>query len=219
MKLKRNLPKQILTALFCSYLATACMVKKDSAPKLSSDSTALSTHADWALLPFEKVDSLNPILTPGTGTFICPILKKVVRWDEKDVFNPAAVVHKGKVYMVFRAEDTIGKYAGTSRLGLATSSDGLHFTRLPAPVFYPDNDSLKRYEWEGGVEDPRIVRSEDGTFIMTYTGYDGTTARLLIASSTDLMHWRKHVKWQIQKHLEQIRCDRRRTARYHAASK
>jgi predicted GH43/DUF377 family glycosyl hydrolase len=94
--------------------------------------------------------------------------------------------------MVFRAEDTIGKYAGTSRLGLATSNDGLHFTRLSAPVFYPDNDSLKRYEWEGGVEDPRIVRSEDGTFIMTYTAYVGTTARLLIASSADLMHWRKH---------------------------
>ncbi|HTF19821.1 MAG TPA: glycoside hydrolase family 130 protein, partial [Chryseolinea sp.] len=159
---------------------------------LSTDSTAILNIANWALLPFEKVDSLNPILLPGTSTFTCPILNKVVRWDEKDVFNPAAVVHKGKVYMIFRAEDTIGKYAGTSRLGLATSDDGLHFTRLPAPVFFPDNDSLKRFEWEGGVEDPRIVKSERGEYIMTYTGYDGTTARLLVASSKDLMTWTKH---------------------------
>lgn len=192
MKLKRNLSKQILTALICCYLATACTVKKDNGPGFSSDSIATLNTSNWTLLPFEKVDSVNPILMPGTSTFTCPILKKPVRWDEKDVFNPAAVMHQGKVYLIFRAEDTIGKYAGTSRLGLAASDDGLHFTRLPAPVFYPDNDSLKRYEWGGGVEDPRIVKSESGDYIMTYTGYDGTTARLLVASSTDLIHWTKH---------------------------
>lgn len=191
MKLKPNLPKQILLAVFCIFIATACVEKKkDSA--VSSSNSEKPDSSTWALLPFEKVDSLNPILTPGTSTFTCPILKKAVKWDEKDVFNPAAVVHEGKVYMIFRAEDTIGKYAGTSRLGLATSDDGLHFTKLPAPVFYPDNDSLKHFEWEGGVEDPRIVKTEEGTFIMTYTAYDGTTARLLIASSNDLMHWTKH---------------------------
>jgi predicted GH43/DUF377 family glycosyl hydrolase len=63
---------------------------------------------------------------------------------------------------------------------------------MPEPVFIPDNDSLKIYEWEGGVEDPRIVESEDGTYILTYTAYDGTVARLLIATSTDLVNWKKH---------------------------
>lgn len=191
MKLKRNRPKQILLALICIYSATACGVRKNDNTTTPANDVAADGTA-WSLLPFEKVDSLNPILASGDATFKCPILNKTVKWDEKDVFNPAAVVHEGKVYMIFRAEDTIGKYAGTSRLGLATSDDGLHFTRMPAPVFYPDNDSLKRFEWEGGVEDPRIVKSEDGEFIMTYTGYDGTTARLLVASSKDLIHWVKH---------------------------
>lgn len=146
----------------------------------------------WALLPFAKVDTVNPILAPGENTFYCPILQHKVLWDEKDVFNPAAVVRKGKVYMIFRAEDKIGKFAGTSRLGLAVSDDGLHFSKLPEPVFFPDNDSLKIFEWEGGVEDPRIVESEDSTYVMTYTAYDGNVARLMLATSPDLQHWTKH---------------------------
>jgi predicted GH43/DUF377 family glycosyl hydrolase len=150
------------------------------------------SQPDWTLTPFVKVDSINPVLTAGDNEFVCPILQQSVKWDEKDVFNPAAVVRNGKVYMIFRAEDKIGKYAGTSRLGLASSDDGLHFVKEPAPVFYPDNDSMKIYEWEGGVEDPRIVAAPDGRYIMTYTAYDGNLARLCLASSKDLTSWTKH---------------------------
>jgi predicted GH43/DUF377 family glycosyl hydrolase len=144
------------------------------------------------MLPFVKVDSVNPVLLAGENSFMDPILKKQIKWDEKDVFNPAAIVRDDKIYLLFRAEDTVGKYAGTSRLGLAVSDDGFHFTKMPAPVFYPDNDSLKVYEWEGGTEDPRVVESEDGKYILTYTAYDGNVARLLIATSTDLKTWTKH---------------------------
>jgi len=151
----------------------------------------VSTPA-WALLPFEKVDSVNPILTPGTNSFQCPLLGKEVAWEIKDVFNPAAVVKDSLVYLLFRAEDTVGRFAGTSRIGLATSADGLHFEKMKLPILYPDNDSLKVFEWEGGIEDPRVVESPDGGYVMTYTAYDGTTARLLIATSPDLVHWTKH---------------------------
>lgn len=119
------------------------------------------------------------------------MLGHAVKWEEKDVFNPAAVVKDGKVYLLYRAEDTVGKYAGTSRIGLAVSTDGLHFSRMKEPVLYPDKDSLRMFEWEGGVEDPRVVQSDDGTYVMTYTGYDGSVARLLLATSPDLAHWTK----------------------------
>jgi predicted GH43/DUF377 family glycosyl hydrolase len=161
----------------------------------TSKDKVISTEArdtTWALLPFAKADGVNPILSAGNGKFICPILKKEVLWEEKDVFNPAAVVRNDSVYLIYRAEDTIGKYAGTSRLGLAVSADGLHFTRRIAPVFYPAEDSMKIYEWEGGIEDPRIVESESGMYIMTYTAYDGKVARLCLASSPDLLNWTKH---------------------------
>ncbi|MDJ1480632.1 glycoside hydrolase family 130 protein [Cytophagaceae bacterium YF14B1] len=148
---------------------------------------------DWALLPFQKVDSANPILLPKSGTiFHCPIWKKDVQWEEHDVYNPTAVVRDGKVYMIYRAEDTVKVVKGTSRLGLAESSDGIHFTRLSQPVFYPDNDAMKQYEWMGGCEDPRVVEDSAGTYYMTYTAYDGKTARLCVASSKDLKKWKKH---------------------------
>jgi len=147
---------------------------------------------DWTLLPFIKLDSVNPILVPGNGAFTDPILKKKVLWEEKDVFNPAIVKRNGKVYMLYRAQDKTGKPAGTSRIGLAVSNDAVHFKRMPQPVFYPDNDAFKKLEWEGGCEDPRVVGDNKGTYYMTYTAYDGQTARLMVATSIDLVHWKKY---------------------------
>jgi predicted GH43/DUF377 family glycosyl hydrolase len=147
---------------------------------------------DWTLLPFVKADNVNPILIPdSTVVFQCPIIGNV-QWEAKDVFNPAAIVRHDTVFLLYRAEDKLGRFAGTSRIGLAWSIDGTHFTKYSTPVLYPDNDSMKKYEWEGGCEDPRVVEDEHGTYIMTYTAYDGNKARLMVASSADLYHWKKH---------------------------
>ena len=57
----------------------------------------------------------------------------------------------GKVYVLYRAEDNSGKMQigmHTSRLGLAESDDGIHFTRQSAPVFFPADDDKK----------PRVAR-------------------------------------------------------------
>lgn len=160
-----------------------------SACTSSQLSNTSSTAAGWQLLGFEKADSINPILAPSAKeTFVCPLQQKTIAWSEKNVLNPAAVVKDGKVYLLYRSQDS----AMTSRLGLAVSDDGLHFTKMQQPVLYPAADSMKQYEWKGGVEDPRIVESADGRYILTYTSYDGKTARLCIASSTDLVHWTKH---------------------------
>ena len=80
---------------------------------------------------------------------------------------------------------------GTSRIGLAVSADGLYFERRPEPVLFPAEDAMKPYEWEGGCEDPRVVESEDGGYVMTYTAYDGAIARLAVATSRDLVTWNK----------------------------
>ncbi len=156
------------------------------------DSNTDSGANEWAMLSFEKADSVNPVLVPGKNLFFDPIWKKKVAWEEKDVFNPAIVVKDNKVFMLYRAQDVIGLPGGTSRIGLAVSTDGLHFTRNPEPVFFPDNDAFKKYEWQGGCEDPRIVEDAKGVYYMTYTAYDGKVARLLVATSKDLVHWTKH---------------------------
>lgn len=184
-----KLLKKIALLIVISAL-TACNTQKT---KEKVDEDKKSSTTDWALTSFVKVDSLNPILQPKTDTeFLCPVRGTKVKWEGKDVFNPAAVVKDGKVYMLYRAEDFVGKHKGTSRLGLAISKDGLHFNRLQEPVFYPENDEMKEFEWEGGVEDPRIVEDENGTYFLTYTAWNGDKARLFVATSIDLLTWTKY---------------------------
>lgn len=146
----------------------------------------------WMLGPFHRVFD-KPILVPDPKAFfMCPCREEKVFWQAKDVFNPASVVFNDKLYLLFRAEDTVGKYSGTSRIGIAESDDGFNFRVHPEPVLFPDPaDHMYQYEWEGGCEDPRVVQRNDGIFVMTYTAYDGRTARLCVATSFDLFHWQK----------------------------
>src|SRR5687768_4423103 len=176
-----------VTLLASLFIGTILFMACQSSKEKSKENSYPAADTTWAILPFNKVDSVNPVLLPGDLEFDCPIVGKPVKWEKKDVFNPAAVVREGKVYLLYRAEDQIGKHAGTSRIGLAVSDDGFNFTKRGDPVLYPDNDSLKVYEWEGGIEDPRVVETGDGIYVMTYTAYDGKTARLLVATSRDLI--------------------------------
>ena len=125
--------------------------------------------------------------------FHCPLLDKEVVWESAHTFNPAAVVRNGKVYLIYRAEDESGSEIEkrTSRLGLAESEDGLHFTKYGTPIFYPDRDEQMASEWPGGCEDPRIVESEEGLYVMTYSQWNRENASLAIATSEDLIHWTK----------------------------
>jgi predicted GH43/DUF377 family glycosyl hydrolase len=182
---------QKIKLFFVSIFILNCVASCNNAVnrKVEKDSSE-----NWAMLNFEKVDSANPVLQPSISPFkfLDPISKKRIDWEDKDVFNPAIVVMKNGIYMFYRAQDKLGKPDGTSRIGLAISEDGLHFKKSGNPVFYPDNDSLKKYEWQGGVEDPRIVEDDKGIYYMTYTAYDGKTARLMVASSIDKFKWNKH---------------------------
>lgn len=117
-----------------------------------------------------------------------------MHWEAKHAFNPSAVVKDGKVYILYRAEDDTGGAISryTSRLGMAVSDDGFHFTKCPKPVFYPDNDSQKELEWPGGCEDPRLIEGPDGTYVLLYTQWNRKTVALAAATSKDLTHWEKH---------------------------
>ena len=92
--------------------------------------------------------------------------------------------------MLYRAQD----HKGRSSLGYATSDDGIHFVRRAEPVLISETP----YEKGGGVEDPRLVKFGN-TFYLTYTGYnnvdgvgaDKKDAQLCLATSTDLIHWRR----------------------------
>jgi len=132
---------------------------------------AVLTAQDDRSLPFgpwRRISNDPVIASRGDG------------WESAGTFNPAVIVREGKIVMLYRAQDK----QGTSRLGYAESTDGVHFTRRNEPVLSPATD----YERDGGVEDPRLVQFGD-TYYLTYTGYNRKEAQLCLATSQDLIHW------------------------------
>ncbi|HXZ80255.1 MAG TPA: glycoside hydrolase family 130 protein [Terriglobales bacterium] len=115
--------------------------------------------------------STQPIISPRPNSF-----------SSAGAFNPAVVKRGREFIMLYRTQDE----QGTSRLGYATSTDGLHFQPRDKPVFVPETD----YEHDGGVEDPRLVEIA-GTYYLTYTGYNKKDAQLCLAVSQDLIHWER----------------------------
>jgi predicted GH43/DUF377 family glycosyl hydrolase len=151
----------------------------------------------WVIGPFMR-PSEAPVIEPNKFYYFTdPISQEKTFWDALHTFNPAATITPdGKVAVVFRAEDDSGKSAiggHTSRLGLATSSDGLFFTVKGGPVLYMENDEQKVNEYPGGVEDPRIVVAPDGSYVMTYTQWarDRGQYTVGIATSKNLEDWTK----------------------------
>lgn len=171
-----------LLILAAAFAASACAEPAATAP-------------EWAWTGFRRPEGANPVIAPDTATrFFCPLRREWVAWQEGDTFNPAAAVRDGRVVLLYRAEDRSGEGIGqrTSRLGCAFSDDGVHFRRLSEPVFYPDVDSQTALEWPGGVEDPRIVQTDEGLYVMFYTQWNRRQARLAVATSRDLLTWHKH---------------------------
>ena len=181
--MKRKL-QNIAYLLMAAALVTSCGEKKQTAE-----------FPDWAWADFQRPEGINPIISPDTTTFFyCPMRQESVAWEASDTFNPAATVYNGKVVVLYRAEDNSATGIGsrTSRLGYASSDDGLHFKRMSVPVFYPADDSQKELENPGGCEDPRVAVTEDGLYVMHYTQWNRKQARLAVATSRDLQTWEKH---------------------------
>lgn len=149
----------------------------------------------WALGGFVRPAGVNPVISPDPGAkFFCPMRGDSVGWRESDTFNPAAVVHDGKLCVLYRAEDNSGTGIGkrTSRIGLAESTDGTTMRFRSEPVLFPGEDALSEYDWPGGCEDPRVAVTEEGLYVMFYTSWNRRTPRLCVATSRDLVEWTKH---------------------------
>ena len=121
----------------------------------------------------------NPIITPDYN----------LSYEKECTYNPCAIVHQNKVFLIYRAEDIYGNYI--SRLCLAVSKDGYHFTK------YKNNPIIEPYrpEEKRGCEDPRISKIGDA-FYLTYTAFEGyknhqNKINLSLAISKDLIHWQK----------------------------
>lgn len=157
--LVRSRPRSIL------LLGAAVLVGLIS-PLALADDTYRPPFGAW-----ERLNKGSPVLSPRGDGF-----------ESAGVFNPAVVKEGGRFVMLYRAQDG----NGTSRLGYASSTDGVHFTPRADPVLVPE----AAYEKDGGVEDPRLVKI-GSTYYLTYTAYDKKDAQLALATSADLLHWER----------------------------
>lgn len=134
-------------------------------------------------------NAMNPILRTGP-----------YQWEKESVLNPAVVEAGGRTHMFYRA---IGE-DGVSRLGYASSADGVDFDeRLPYPVFaanglrdgrhfrydpvaYPSGGS-----W-GGTEDPRAVIIGNKLYLTfnMFDGWDNMRVALVTLDVDDLINHR-----------------------------
>lgn len=138
----------------------------------------------------------NPIIEP----------KKEQPWESKATFNPAALTHDGKVYLIYRA---IGD-SDESVLGHAVSHDGIHIhQRSPLPAFFQKKEERQQSSpvlavpyssgggWRGGCEDPRLTLLDDAVYLI-YTAFDGWGSIRVALSSISLDDF-LHEKWDWSK--------------------
>lgn len=61
--------KKILL-IVCTFFLFAC---NNSSENKIAQKDSTNTDKDWTLRPFIKLDSVNPVLVPGSGSFVCPL--------------------------------------------------------------------------------------------------------------------------------------------------
>jgi len=108
--------------------------------------------------------------------------KTDLEFEDESVLNPAVIRDGDNVHMFYRAV----RKGNFSSIGYCRLDGPLTVAeRWDKPIMVPEFD----YE-SHGVEDPRIVKI-DNLYYMTYTAYDGTNAQGALATSKDLLHFKK----------------------------
>jgi predicted GH43/DUF377 family glycosyl hydrolase len=103
-------------------------------------------------------------------------------FENEGVLNPAVIRVGEEVHIFYRAvrQGNHSTIAHCKLNGPLTIS-----TRADTPTLFPQFD----YESKG-LEDPRIAKIDD-LYYLTYTAYDGVTASGALATSSDLVHFKK----------------------------
>jgi beta-1,2-mannobiose phosphorylase / 1,2-beta-oligomannan phosphorylase len=120
----------------------------------------------------------NPILMPDVSNW----------WESKAVFNCGIISDKNTIHMLYRA---IGEYEYyVSRIGYASSSDGISFERRKCMAIYPQED-YERY----GLEDPRLMRIGNDVYVtyVVLSNYvkERPSASTALAKTNDFFHYKR----------------------------
>jgi predicted GH43/DUF377 family glycosyl hydrolase len=137
--------------------------------------TASDPLGPWTVDP-------EPVLSPGSEG----------SWDEYMVNGPTVLCDGDDGYVMY--------YAGYGKIGMATSPDGIAWTKYDDPatsdVPFAESDPILvvTEDWEGMfIQHPRVQQTPDG-YVMIYRAHGGgpTQMKLGLASSEDGTHWMKY---------------------------
>lgn len=114
------------------------------------------------------------------GIFLSPTERE---FENNGVFNPGVYQDGNNLHIFYRAVQD----GNLSTIGYAKTDGPLKIVvRHKQPLITRDFEYEKH-----GIEDPRIVKIGD-IYYMTYTAYDGINAMGALATSKDLIHFKKH---------------------------
>jgi predicted GH43/DUF377 family glycosyl hydrolase len=114
----------------------------------------------------------SPALAPSTSG-----------WDSYMIGSPS-VIKSGPVYYLYY--EGLNTTDDTHAIGLATSTDGVHWTKESGPVLQATSGDWDSTE----VRYPSVVEN-GGNYLMVYQGV-GSQTELGLATSTDGVSWTKH---------------------------
>ncbi len=110
-------------------------------------------------------------------------------WDHYAVDNPTVFVEDGVFYCFFEAQDKPFSAGGGERIGLATSRDAVTWTKSSGN---PIIDVGQAGAWDSVVAKLPTVTKFGDRYYLFYSGRDGQTKQIGVATSNDLKQWTKH---------------------------
>ena len=128
----------------------------------------------------------NPIMKPNLDN----------SWEASGTFNPAAVMHEGKIHLLYRAADRKPKTAdprcrfGIATIGHAVLEDGYKIIEKSKGPVIGLEESTEIFG-VNGVEDPRITKIGD-TYYIVYAVTSDCWDRLALASTKDFKTYKRH---------------------------
>lgn len=187
-------------------LVTALIAVVTSLPSLSPPARAAgpwyvgpggsdgSTYPNWSTRRSTVNGIITPTITLNANNPVCNFTKYAGNpvllvgpdgaWDDDSAWDPTVIKEDSLYKMWYTGDDG----TNPSRIGLATSTDGITWTKSGSnPVLSPGES------WEiGGISGANVI-SSTGLYRMWYTGIDSSgTGRIGYASSSDGVTWTKY---------------------------
>lgn len=146
---------------------------RDGAPGNILMATAPALEGSWKLDP-------EPVLLPGEPG----------AWDGSRVTQPVVVQGNGAYYMYFSGYEN-DRLRGGRSIGLATSTDGIHWSKRPEPIFSFSEDT---HDWDAfRVFQPRVVPVPEGYLLFYKSNVSiGWEESWGFATSPDGIEWDRY---------------------------